>query len=156
MVPSQSSLSPSWNFRPQIHSHEMVIPPSPVVMNQAYPSYVPALNRAGWYKYFFLEMIVEPEGLDKMMPAFCSDTYKPKVLNQPDLQKRDRTELTGLVGRANRTRNAAMARVCQEAAKAMQIGREAGEKDTKGLLGQEQAMAPSQSPVAGNDYMPRY
>lgn len=145
----------------------MVIPPYPVPENQAYPSYLPALNRAGWYKHFFLEMTVEPEGLDKMMAAFCSDTYKPSVLNQPDLQKRDRSELKGLSGRASAIRNAAMTRVCQEAAKAMQAAREAGEKDTKGLEGQVQETAPKmqqqvsdmakESTTAGGiNYMPRY
>jgi hypothetical protein len=164
----------------------MMILPSPAPETQAYPSYMPALNRAGWYKYFFLEMIVEPEGLNKTMAALCSDTYKPNVLNQPDLQKRDRTELTGLVGRASAIRNAAMTRVCQETAKAMQVAREAGEKDSKGLVGQEQEQEQEQeialkmqqlklqqqmgdvanqstiaggqsfSMAAGNNYMPRY
>jgi hypothetical protein len=184
MVPSQASLTPSWDFRAQLHSHEMVIPPLPVSETQAYPLYVPALNRAGWYKYLFLELIVEPEGLSKMMVAFCGDTYKPNVLNQPDLQKRDRTELTGLVDRASAIKNAAMTRVCQETAKAMQVARAAGEKDSKGLVGQEQEQeqeialkmqqlktqqqmsdmanqntivgGQSFSVAAGNDYIPRY
>lgn len=181
MVPCQASLTPSWNFRPQSHSHEMKIPGEPVPENLAYPSYMPALNRAGWYKYIFLEMICEPEGLEKMLPAFCSDTYKPNVLNQPDLLKRDRTELTALTARASAIRTAAIPRVCQETAAAMQAvqgGGEGTQASSAGSAEQEVALKLQQlkmqqqlsnmanqnmvaggqsfSMAAGNTYMPRY
>ncbi|KAF2004280.1 hypothetical protein P154DRAFT_55769 [Amniculicola lignicola CBS 123094] len=117
LVPSQPSLTPSWNFQPQTHSAELRVPDAPTSFG--YPMYVPALNRAGWYKYFFLEMIHETENLDKLLPAFCADTYNPTVLNQPNLQKQDRSENPGLAGRVNAIR-AVMGRVCQETAAGMQ------------------------------------
>jgi len=77
---------------------------------------MPALNRAGFYKYFFLTMLHEPESLEKMVNAFCSDTYKPGILNQPDLQKRDKTPTPGLTARAAAIDEAAVSRVCDEMA----------------------------------------
>ncbi|KAF2251893.1 hypothetical protein BU26DRAFT_502470 [Trematosphaeria pertusa] len=120
MVPCQASLMPIWNFQHQSHSQDIKIPTEPASANSTYPTYMPALNRAGWYKYFFLEMCHQPESLDKVLQTFCADTYKPGVLNQPDIQKRDQTPLPALASRAAAIGTGAVSRVCEEIAAAMQ------------------------------------
>ena len=120
MVPIQPSLMPTWNFQQQIHSQEVKIQEESDLATIAYPTYMPALNRAGWYKYFFLNLLHQPEELDKMLNAFCADTYKPGILNQPDVQKRDKNESAGLVSRATAISTGAVSRVCQEVVKHMQ------------------------------------
>ncbi|ORY08591.1 hypothetical protein BCR34DRAFT_589879 [Clohesyomyces aquaticus] len=117
MVPVQLSLSPQWNFQKNDAMHLLDEPPP---ATSGYPVYMPAINRAGWYKYLFMEMVCEPEGLEKMLPAFCAETYKPGVLNQPDLAKRDRTEIPGLTAKVNAVRQNAVTRVVQETAAEMQ------------------------------------
>lgn len=99
---------------------ELKIPAGPAPANVAYPTYMAALNRAGWYKYCFLECNSEPEKLGKFLSTFCADTYKPDVLNQPDLQKQDRTEHAALKARAQAVEVEATKRVCEETAAAMQ------------------------------------
>jgi hypothetical protein len=84
-----------------------------------YPRYIPALNRAGWYKCLFLEVASEPEALSKMLPLFCSDTYRPGILQHPDVQKQDKSEIPSLANRARSVRTL-LERVCQETAAAMQ------------------------------------
>src|SRR5690242_9031235 len=109
MVPNQRSLVPSMTFQAQAHSQDMAI----AAVSQAeapYPTYVPALTRAGWYKSLFIELLCEPEGLQAMLSVFCAETYKPGVLNQPDIQKQDKTETPGLGARANAMRTAAVSR----------------------------------------------
>ncbi|KAF1948686.1 hypothetical protein CC80DRAFT_299208 [Byssothecium circinans] len=123
MVPCQAALTPMWNFQPQSHSEAIKIPMGAVLANPISATYMPALNRAGWYKYFFLEMMHEPEGLEKMLTTLCSDTYKPGVLNQPDTQKRDRTVLPGVAAQAATIRNACVSSVSQETAALMQSAR---------------------------------
>jgi hypothetical protein len=86
-----------------------------------YTTYMPALNRAGWYKFFFLEMMHAPEDIGDLVPALCADTYKPGVLNHPDLDKRDRTELPGLQARAAEIQTYAIGRVCEETKVAMAV-----------------------------------
>lgn len=128
---------PIWNFQPQSHSQDIKIPPEPPG-SASYATYMPALNRAGWYKYIFLELVAEPEGLDKMISAFCNDTYKPSILNQPDLQKQDKTENPVLASRAKAVRNV-ITKVCQETAAAMQGGA-APQSSTGGMSEQEAAL----------------
>lgn len=82
--------------------------------------YMPALNRAGYYKYLFLALLHEPENLEKMLGLFCSETYKPGVLHQPDVDKRDKSPMPKLAAHAASVSTAAMERVCHEAAALMQ------------------------------------
>jgi hypothetical protein len=83
-----------------------------------YPRYVPALTRAGWYKYLFLEAASDPEALSRMLSLFCNETYRPGVLQHPDVQKQDRTEIPALATRAKSMGNV-LQRVCQETAAVM-------------------------------------
>jgi len=180
-VPCQASLAPLWNFKPQSNSQDMRVAAEPLAEDSSYPTYMPALNRAGWYKYLFLELVSEPESLEKAMLTLCED-YKPNALNQPDLQKRDRSELKALQARATAIRTAAIPRVCQEVA-AMQAARggSAAPADAGAALAQQQqevalkmqqlkmmqdvnnmanqnlvAGGLSFSMAAGNSYIPRY
>ncbi|KAF2632896.1 hypothetical protein BU25DRAFT_85423 [Macroventuria anomochaeta] len=113
MVPCQPSLTPIWNFNQHSHAHELKL--SPVQTNAAtYATYMPALNRAGWYMFFFLEMMHGPDNINKLMPAFCSETYKPGVLHHPDLTKRDKAEAPALQARAAEIQTTAINQVCNE------------------------------------------
>ena len=38
-----------------------------------YTTYMPALNRAGWYKFFFLEMMHAPEDIGDDTPLFSPE-----------------------------------------------------------------------------------
>ncbi|KAL1594190.1 hypothetical protein SLS59_008812 [Nothophoma quercina] len=67
---------------------------------RSYATYMPALNRAGWYKFFFLEMMHGPDNINKLMPALCSETYNPEVLHHPNLATRDKAEAPALQARA--------------------------------------------------------
>jgi hypothetical protein len=109
-----------WNFSQHSHTQELKMPTGSVLENPIKPTYMPAINRAGFYKYFFLVMMQEPEGLEKMLAAFCADTYKPGILNQPDVHKRDRTPLPALEAQASAIQNAAISSVCQEMAALVQ------------------------------------
>ncbi|KAJ4290475.1 hypothetical protein N0V90_010692 [Kalmusia sp. IMI 367209] len=120
MVPCQPSLMPTWNFERQTHSHEVKISEASALASASYATYMPALNRAGWYKYFFLGMLHQPEELEKTLSAFCADTYKPGVFNQPDIQKRDKNESPALVSRATAISTEAVSRVCEEVVAQMQ------------------------------------
>ena len=120
MVPVQPSLMPTLNFQQQIHSQTLKIPETSDLATATYPSYMPAINRGGWYKYFFLNMLHQPEDLEKMLQAFCAESYKPNILNQPDIQKRDRNESPSLVSRATAITTGAVSRVCQEVVVQMQ------------------------------------
>jgi hypothetical protein len=121
MVPCQTGLTPQWNFQEHVHGQDIKIPQEFPAAHAKYPTYMPALNRAGWYKSLFLEAVAEPGTLDKMIGIFCSDSYRPGVLRHPDLQKQDRTENVGLAERAKSVRTV-LQRVCQEMAAAMQAG----------------------------------
>lgn len=143
MVPIQPSLTPTWNFQTQIHAQEMRIREESELATVSYPSYMPALNRAGWYKYLFLNVLHQPDELEKMLNAFCTDTYKPNILNQPDIQKRDRNEPAGLVSRATAISTMAVSRVCEEVVAHMQgASRQEGSQQagapTEGARGQGQ------------------
>lgn len=120
MVPCQPSLMPTWNFQQQIHSQELKLPEESTLVSASYPTYMPALNRAGWYKYAFLNWLHQPEDLEKMLSAFCADTYNPGMLNQPDVQKRDKNDPPALVSRATAISTTAVSRVCQEVVAQMQ------------------------------------
>jgi hypothetical protein len=120
MVPCEPALAPTWNFQQQSHAEELKIPSGPPLVNPIKPTYIPALNRAGFYKYFFLTMMHDPQGLEKMLTAFCADTYKPRVLNQPDMQRRDKTPIPGLAAQATAIETAAISRVCEEMAAVIQ------------------------------------
>ena len=114
MVPAQPLLSPSWSAQPKLQT--LKISPELPAPNTPYTTYIPALNRSGWYKYLFLELVGEPEGLEKLIPRFCADTYNPSGAGHPDLTRRERNEPAPLSARANHIRTNAIARVCQEAA----------------------------------------
>jgi hypothetical protein len=117
MVPVQASLAPVWHFNQHTHAQEMMV----VAELQSVPvTYMPALNRAGWYKYFFLEMLHGPDEIGKLLSALCADTYKPGVLNQPDLNRRDRSSIPALQQRAAQIQSMAIKYVCDEAKHAMQ------------------------------------
>ncbi|KAF2190148.1 hypothetical protein K469DRAFT_24392 [Zopfia rhizophila CBS 207.26] len=111
MVPCQPNLTPSWLSQPQSNPQSFKIAPELPPATSTYTEYMPALNRAGWYKYLFLELVGEPEMLEKMVAIFCADTYKPGFLQHPDLQKRDKDEPGALAARANSLRTGAIARV---------------------------------------------
>jgi hypothetical protein len=116
MVPIQPSLTPVWNFNQHTHAQDLK-----VIIEQpsGYATYMPALNRAGWYKFFFLEAMHGPDDMCKLLPALCADSYKPGVLNHPDLNKRDRSSIPALETRAAAIQSYAIERVCKEANAAM-------------------------------------
>lgn len=121
MVPCQPTLNPVWNFTQQSHAQELRLiaeAPSPLVM---YPTYMPALNRAGWYKFFFLEVMHEPDSIDRLLQAHCSDSYNPSGLNHPDVNKRDKAESPALRARAEAIQMTAIMRVCNETKAAMLV-----------------------------------
>jgi hypothetical protein len=119
MIPCEPSLTPTWNFNQHSHAQELKL--STVSPHAAtYATYVPALNRAGWYKFFFLEMLHGPDNINKLLPALCSETYKPGVLHHPDLTKRDKGEAPALQSRAAEIQAAAINQVCNETKAAMQ------------------------------------
>lgn len=114
MVPCQPSLMPIWNFQQQSHSQEMAVAAESDLAKATYPAYMPALNRAGWYKFFFLDVIQDPESVEKTLPILCGDAYNPGVLNQPDFQKRDKTPLAALAARVTAIHTAALSRAYQD------------------------------------------
>ncbi|KAF2205695.1 hypothetical protein GQ43DRAFT_467959 [Delitschia confertaspora ATCC 74209] len=118
MVPCQPGLTPLWTAKPAPESLKLL--PELPAQSSPYPTYMPALNRSGWYKYLFLELLGEPESLEKILPLFCADTYRPNGAHHPNLTRRDRGEPSGLNARANQIRTGAIARVCQETAAVMQ------------------------------------
>lgn len=120
MVPCQASLSPLWDFQQPVHAETVKVPMGRVLEDTTTPTYMPAINRAGYYKYLFLEMMHEPEALEGMLTKFCADTYNPSVLNQPDVQKRDRSVLPGVAAQAATIRSACVSLVSQETAAKMQ------------------------------------
>jgi hypothetical protein len=116
MVPIQPSLTPVWNFIQHSHGQDVK-----VVMEQpsGYATYMPALNRAGWYKFFFLEAMHGPDDMCKLLAVLCADSYKPGVLNHPDVNRRDRSSIPALETRAAAIQSHAIERVCREAKAAM-------------------------------------
>jgi hypothetical protein len=110
-----------WNFNQHSHAQDLKViaqPPSPT---STYATYMPALNRAGWYKFFFLEMMHTPDDIGKLLQALCAETYKPGVLNHPDLNKRDRANIPTLQARAAEVQTIAIKRVCEETRTAMML-----------------------------------
>ena len=114
MVPCEASLTPNWKFDQDMHAGDVQVCQKAPTSLSRYTTYMPALNRAGWYKFFFLEMLHAPADIEALVPALCADTYKPGVLQHPDLNKRDRTDLGGLQARAAAIKTFAMQRVCEE------------------------------------------
>lgn len=83
------------------------------------PAYMPVMNRAGWYKSFFMDVVADPSYLDKMVGSFAWDTYRPGITH-PDLNKRDKScDKMPLAERALQV-GGLWNRVCQETAVAMQ------------------------------------
>lgn len=119
MVPIQPSLTPLWNFSQHSHADDVMIISHPPSANSTYATYMPALNRAGWYKFFFLEAVHGPDVVCRLLPALCADTYKPGVLNHPDLNRRDRSDIPALQARAAEISTVAIKRVCDDAKVAM-------------------------------------
>jgi len=120
MVPCEPALAPRWNFQQQSHVQELKIPSGPALPNPTKATYIPALNRAGFYKYIFLAAVHDPESLEKILTSLCLDAYKPGILNQPDLQRRDKTPISGLAAQAAAIQTAAVSRVCEEMAVVIQ------------------------------------
>jgi hypothetical protein len=118
MVPCQPVLTPNWNFS-QHHALELKVIADPPTPMSTYATYMPALNRAGWYKFFFLEIMTEDIG--DLISVLCGDTYKPGVLNHPDMSKRDKTALPALQARAAEIQTYAIGRVCAETKTAMAV-----------------------------------
>jgi hypothetical protein len=121
MVPCQADLTPKWNFNQQLHGQEAKVRPDVPTPMTMYPTYMPALNRTGWYKFFFLEMMHSPDDIGDLMPALCANTYKPRTLNHPDLNRRDKTEVAALQARAAEIQTYAIARACEETKVAMAV-----------------------------------
>ena len=121
MVPCQPDLAPNWNFNQHSHAQDVKVKGQVPTATTAYTTYMPALNRAGWYKFFFLEVTHAPEDIDDLIPALCADTYKPGMLNQPDLDKRDKTDVPALRARAAEIQTYAIGRVCEETKVAMAV-----------------------------------
>jgi hypothetical protein len=121
MVPMQPNLAPMWNFDQHAHGQHVKVIMEPPTLSSPYATYVPALNKAGWYKFFFLEIAHAPDDIGKLIPALCADTHKPGVLNHPDLNKRDRSEIPALQARAGEIQNTAIKRVCDETRNAMML-----------------------------------
>lgn len=119
MVPVQPNLAPIWNFSQQTNSQDVKVISEAPSANATYATYIPALNRAGWYKFFFLEMMQGPSNIGQLLSTLCPDTYKPGVLNHPDLSKRDRAEIPALQARAAEIQAVAIKRVCDETRAAM-------------------------------------
>lgn len=121
MVPCEPSLTPNWNFNQHSHAPDLKLAaeaPTPMTM---YPTYMPALNRAGWYKFLFLQLLESPHEIGDLMPALCSETYKPGVLNHPDLNKRDKSEMPALQAKAAGIHKYSIGRVCEETKTAMAV-----------------------------------
>jgi hypothetical protein len=89
----------------------MAIPSAATVDADREIPYVPALSRAGWYKWLFFESLCEPSSLQEMVSGFCAESYKPGVLNQPDFAKQDKSEMADLAARATAIRSAAVVHV---------------------------------------------
>jgi hypothetical protein len=121
MVPCQPMLTPNWTFNQHSHAQDLKVISDPPTSMSIYATYMPALNRAGWYKFFFLEIMHAPEDIGDLIPVLCADTYKPGVLNHPDLNKRDRTALPALQARAAEIQTYAIGRVCEETKTAMAV-----------------------------------
>ncbi len=119
MVPCHPSLMPTWNFSQHSHAQEVKLLAEPPSAMSTYATYMPALPRASFYKWIFLELCANPDEIGDMIAAFCSDTYKPGVLNQPDLNKRDRAENAVLKGKALKIQKYSIDRVCHETEAAM-------------------------------------
>jgi hypothetical protein len=107
-----------WNFNQHSHAHELKLT-SVFAHATTHATYIPALNRAGWYKFFFLEMMHGPDNINKLMPALCLETYKPGVLHHPELTKRDKAEAPALQARAAEVQAMAINQVCNEIKAAM-------------------------------------
>lgn len=118
MVPCQPLLSPVWNFNQHSHAQELKLSAVPA-HGRSYATYMPALNRAGWYKFFFLEMMHGPDNINKLMPALCSETYNPEVLHHPNLATRDKAEAPALQARAAEIQTTTINQVCNETKAAM-------------------------------------
>lgn len=114
MVPCQFSLMPNWRFDHQAHAQDLKVSAQTPVHTMSQTTYMPALNRAGWYKFFFLETIHAPNDVSELISKYCSDSYKPGVLQHPDFNRRDRSENTSLQARAGEVQTYAIARVCDE------------------------------------------
>lgn len=121
MVPCQAGLTPMWNFHQHSNGQEVKVIAEPPTAMSAYATYMPALNRAAWYKLFFLEAMHAPDDTAGLVPTLCADTYKPGVLNHPDVNKRDKAEVAGLQARAAAIQTYAIGRVCEETKAAMAV-----------------------------------
>lgn len=124
ILPYQPALVPQWEFQTPQHNHLLLIPSAFPGADSTYPAYMPVINRAGWYKAFFMDSVADPSYLDKMVGSFAWDTYRPGITH-PDLDRRDKShDKTPLTERAMQVRSL-WERVCKETAAAMQAEKNA-------------------------------
>lgn len=116
MVPCQATLAPIWSFSKQTHEQHVRVSESSAASQT---SYVPALNRAGWYKFLFVEAMRAADSLGEAVAAVCADSYQAGVAGHPDLNKLDRTVDPALRARAGELRGYAIAQACEETRAAM-------------------------------------
>lgn len=64
-------------------------------------------------------MMHGPDNINKLMPALCSETYKPGILHHPDLNRRDKAEAPALQAKAAEIQATAINQVCNEIKAAM-------------------------------------
>lgn len=121
LVPTTPKLMPIWNFDKNAHLDAVKVSVESLIDGSPNTSYMPALNRAGWYKLFFADVTRDPSLIDRLIPVLCADTYKPGVLNHPDLTKRDRSEIPGQQVRAAEVQKHAVMRACEDARNAMTL-----------------------------------
>lgn len=120
MVPSQTTLAPIWNFSKQAHGQHVRVSES---SGTSQTSYTPALNRAGWYKFLFVEAMRAGESLGEAVAALCADKYQAGAAGHPDLTKLDKSVEPALRARAGELRGYAIAQACEETKAAMAAGR---------------------------------
>jgi hypothetical protein len=116
MVPCEAALTPIWNFSPLSHAQHVRVGES---SRASQAKYMPALNRAGWYKFFFVDAMRAPEELGNVMAAVCADRCQAGTVDGPDLNKLDRRAIPALRARAGEMRAYAISQACEETRAAM-------------------------------------
>ena len=118
MVPCQAALAPIWNFSKLAHGQHVRVRDGSATRQAVY---TPALNRAGWYKFLFVEAVRAGEALGEAVAGVCADSYRAGA-GHPDLNKLDRTVDPALRARAGELRAYAIAQACEETRAALAAG----------------------------------
>lgn len=140
LLPYQPTLVPQWDFQTPQHNHTLMIPPTFPQADSPSPAYMPVINRAGWYKSFFMDVVADPSYMDKMVCSFAWDTYRPGITH-PDLERRDKShDKSPLTERAMQVRGL-WERVCKETAAAIQAEKDAQTAAHAQVLAQAHAQA---------------